>query len=136
MTFRKEADRISFPTKNVTTLNLAKQQVPGFKAAFSRFEKRLILDQCSKRMFSNYGRNLAHLALHFGRVPHEVSVEEINAYLYRLTVHENLSISFFKQAVVGFWHWFRLFDMNEKALQIALKHLLRIKKGLLRICQQ
>jgi hypothetical protein len=48
-------------------------------------------------MFSNYGRNLAHLALHFGRVPHQIEVEEINAYLYRLTVHDKLSISFFKQ---------------------------------------
>lgn len=80
--------------------------VPGFKEAFSRFDERLVLDQCSKSMFMNYGRNLAHLALHFGRVPHEVSVDEINAYLYRLTVHDNLSISFFKQTVFGLTYFY------------------------------
>jgi integrase/recombinase XerD len=112
MTFKKE----NYTTK----LNQAKMTVPGFREAFSRFEERLVLDQCSKSMFSNYGRNLAHIALHFGRVPHEISVEEINAYLYRLTVHDNLSISFFKQTVFGLRFWFRLFDMESKALQMPV----------------
>jgi hypothetical protein len=74
MTFKKE--------NYTTTLQKAKMMVPGFREAFSRFEERLVLDQCSKSMLSNYGRNLAHLALHFGQVPHEVSVDEINSYLY------------------------------------------------------
>jgi len=108
MTFKK--------TNYYTTVSKAKDLVPGFKEAFSRFEERLVLDQCSKSMFANYGRNLAHLALHFGRVPHAVSVEEINSYLYRLTVHDNLSISFFKQTVFGLRYWFRLFGMEETAL--------------------
>ena len=71
MTFKKE--------NYVTTLQKAMVIVPGFREAFSRFDERMVLDQCSKSMFTNYGRNLAHLALHFGRVPHLVSVEEINA---------------------------------------------------------
>lgn len=112
---------MSFKKENyTTTLNKAKTLVPGFLDAFSRFEERLVLDQCSKSMFSNYGRNLAHLALHFGRVPHAVSVEEINAYLYRLTVHDKLSISFFKQTVFGLRYWFRLFDMEEMAIQMPV----------------
>ena len=69
MTFKKE--------NYTTTVQRAKQVVPCFREAFSRFEERLVLDQCSKSMFTNYGRNLAHLSLHFGRIPHEVSVEEI-----------------------------------------------------------
>lgn len=112
MTFKKE--------NYTTTLNKAKMLVPGFREAFSRFEERLILDQCSKSMFSNYGRNLAHLALHFGCVPHQIQVEEINAYLYRLTVHDKLSISFFKQTVFGLRYWFRLFGMEDKAVQMPV----------------
>jgi integrase/recombinase XerD len=103
-----------------TTLDKAKEHVVGFRAAFSRFEERLVLDQCSKSMYTNYSRNLAQLALHFGRVPHDVSVEEINAYLYRLTVHEHLSVSYFKQTVFGLRFWFRLFGMDEKALQMPV----------------
>jgi len=112
MTFKKE--------NYTTTLSRAKQLVPGFRTAFSRFEERLVIDQCSKSTFVNYGRNLAHLSLHFGRLPHEVSIEEINAYLYRLTVHDKLSISFFKHTVFALRFWFRLFGMDEKALQMPV----------------
>lgn len=112
MTFKKE--------NYTTTVDKAKMLVPGFRQAFSRFEERMVLNQCSKSMQQNYGRNLAHLALHFGRVPHDVSVEEINGYLYRLTVHDKLSISFFKQTVFGLRFWFRLFELNDRALQMPV----------------
>lgn len=115
MTFKKE--------DYTTTLEKAKKIVPDFKVCYSKFHERVVLDQCSKSMITNYSRNLAHLALHFGRVPHVVSVDEINSYLYRLTVHEKFSISFFKQTVFGLRYWFRLFDLEEKALQMpVIKH--------------
>ncbi len=69
-------------------------------------------------MITNYSRSIAAIALHFNRVPHYISAEEINSYLYRMTVHEKQSISYFKQAVYGLRHWFRLFDMEEKAIQM------------------
>ena len=102
MTFKKE--------NYYTTLAKAKDLVPGFRAAYSKFEERVHIDQNSKSTITNYSRNLAHLALHFGRVPHEVSLEEINAYLYRLTVHENFSVSFFKQTVFGLWNTYKFCD--------------------------
>jgi hypothetical protein len=73
--------------------------VPGFREAFTLFEERVVLDRLSKSLTTNDGRNIAHLALHFGRVPHDISVEEINSYLYRKSVHEGLSESCFKQTV-------------------------------------
>ena len=103
-----------------TTLQKAKDIVPGFREAFSLFEEQVTLNQSSKSLITNYGRNLAHLALHFGQVPHEVSVEEINSYLYRLTVHEQFSESFFKQTVFGLRYWFRLFGMEENALKMPV----------------
>ena len=112
MTYKKE--------DYVTTLEKAKILVPNFRISYSRFHERVVLDQCSKSMITNYSRNLAHLALHFGRVPHEVSVDEINSYLYRLTVHEKYSISFFKQSVFGLRYWFRLFGMEDKALLMPI----------------
>jgi site-specific recombinase XerD len=106
-------------SKNYTTiLSQAKQTVPGFSAAYAQFLERVTIDQCSKSMITNYSRSIGHIALHFGRVPHLISVEEINGYLYRMTVHEKQSISYFKQAVFGLRHWFRLFGMEEKAIQM------------------
>lgn len=69
-------------------------------------------------MITNYSRSIAAIALHFNRNPELVSVDEINSYLYRMTVHEKQSISYFKQAVYGLRHWFRLFGMEEKAIQM------------------
>lgn len=115
MTFKKE--------NYTTTVQKAKVVVPGFKQAFSRFEERMALDQCSKSMANNYGRNIAHMALHFGKLPHEIPIEQVNSYLYRLTVHDNLSISFFKQTVFGLRYWYRLFGLNDRALQMpSIKH--------------
>jgi len=67
-------------------------------------------------MICNYSRGIAAIALHFNRSPHELSVDEINSYLYRMTVHEKLSVSYFKHAVYGLRHWFRLFGMESKAI--------------------
>lgn len=110
MTFRKE--------NYYTVVARAKDIVPGFREAFAHFEERVVLDGCSKSLITNYGRNVAHLALHFGRLPHEVSVTEINSYLYQKSVHEGLSVSYFKQTVFGMRYWFRLFGKDELALKL------------------
>lgn len=110
---------MSFKKKTYNTiLAQAKKQVPGFSSAYDKFRERVTIDQNSPSMVSNYSRSIAAIALHFSRVPHEISTEEINSYLYRMTVHEKQSLSYFKQAVYGLRHWFRLFGQEEKAIQM------------------
>lgn len=110
---------MSFRKKSYNTIvSQAKTNVIGFASSYSKFIEKVTIDQCSKSMITNYSRSIAAIALHFNRVPHDVSVEEINSYLYRMTVHEKQSASYFKQAVYGLRHWFRLFDMEEKAIQM------------------
>jgi integrase/recombinase XerD len=109
-----------------TIVSQAKQNVVGFSEAYLKFIERVSIDQNSKSTITNYSRSIAAVALHFGRVPHQISVEEINSYLYRMTLQEKhpiamgsaavASISYFKQAVYGLRHWFRLFGMEEKAI--------------------
>ncbi|GHT41886.1 integrase [Bacteroidia bacterium] len=94
--------------------------VPGFREAFALFEERVVLNRLSKGLFVNYGRCIAHLALHFGRLPHEISVEEINIYLYQKTVHENLCESYFKHTVFGMRFWFRLFGKDAYAIRLPI----------------
>jgi site-specific recombinase XerD len=101
-----------------TLLAKAKSFVPEFDAAYAKFIERVSIDQNSKSMITNYSRSIAAVALHFNRVPHKVSVEEINGYLYRMSTHDNLSRSYFKQAVYGLRHWYRLFGMDEHAVQM------------------
>lgn len=113
MTFKKKGEYY-------TTIDKAKDLVPKFRENFQQFEEYVVLNQSSDSLIRNYGRNIAHLSLHFMRVPHEVSVDEINTYLYRLTVHENYSESFFKQTVFGLKFWFRMFGLEESALKMPM----------------
>lgn len=62
-----------------------------------------------------------------------MTVEEINTYLYQLTVHENYSESFFKQTVFGLRYWFRLFGMEETALRMPI---IKKKKALPEVLSQ
>jgi integrase/recombinase XerD len=108
---------MSFNKKDYTTyVTQAQLGVTGFSQAYQKFMERVTIDQCSKGLITNYGRSMAIIALHFNRVPHEVSVDEINSYLYSITVHQKLSISYFKHAVFGLRYWFRLFGMEAKAI--------------------
>lgn len=101
-----------------TVLSQAKKGIPGFALAYGKFIEKTTLEQNSKGLITNYSRSLAYIALHFGCVPHHVSVEQINAYLYSMMVHGNCSISYFKHAVFALRYWFRLFDMEDKAIQM------------------
>lgn len=58
------------------------------------------------------------MALHFNRLPHQISIEELNAYFYRSTEVEGRSISYFKQAVFGLRFWFRIFGMDDYAIKL------------------
>jgi integrase/recombinase XerD len=101
-----------------TVLSQAKKGVPGFALAYGKFIEKATLEQNSRGLITNYSRSLAYIALHFGRVPHHISVEQINAYLYQMMVHENCSVSYFKHAVFALRYWFRLFGMADKAIEM------------------
>lgn len=112
---------MSFKKKDYYTIvEQAKDNVPGFRDAYSKFIERVTIDQRSKSMITNYSRSIAHVALHFGRVPHAISVDEINSYLYRMSVHEKQSASYFKQTIFGLRHWFRLYGLEEHALKMPI----------------
>ena len=105
---------MSFKNKTYNTIvSQAKNNVVGFSVSYSKFIQRVTIDQSSKSMITNYSRSIAAIALHFNKVPHEVSVEEINSYLYRMTVHEKQSISYFKQAVLNMKDAAKRFDSKK-----------------------
>jgi integrase/recombinase XerD len=101
-----------------TIVAQAKKGVPGFAIAYAKFIEKVTINQSSKSLIVNYSRSLAYVALHFSRCPHEVSVEELNSYLYRMMVHQNCSLTYFKHAVFALRYWFRLYNMEEKAIQM------------------
>ena len=98
----------------------AKDMVPGFREGYRKFEQQVVLKGLSKGLLENYGRNVAHLSLHFGRCPEVISVEEINSYLYHKTVDEKTCESYIKHTVFGVKMWLRLHDKDEVAIRIPI----------------
>jgi integrase/recombinase XerD len=100
-----------------TVVSQAKKGVPGFANAYAKFIEKVTINQSSKSLIVNYSRSLAYVAIEFNRCPQDVSVEELNSYLYRMRVHEQCSLTYFKHAVFALRYWFRLFGMEDKAIQ-------------------
>jgi len=63
---------------------------------------------------------VAHLALHFGRCPESVSIEEINCYLYHKVVDDKLCESYLKHTVFGVRLWLRLYGKDDAAIKIPV----------------
>jgi len=110
---------MSFKKSDYNTLvKQASDVVPGFRQAHNKFVEHAAIHQKSKSLITNYSRCLAQVALHFGIPPHKVTTDEINSYLYRISVHDGKSEGYFKQTVHGLRYWFRVFGNEAAALRM------------------
>lgn len=101
-----------------TLVQQACDTVPDFKLHYYQFIEKATLAQNSESLISNYSRCIAQVALHFNRVPHAITTDELNSYLYRLCVHDGKSEGYFKQAVYGLRYWFKMFGLPEMSLRM------------------
>ena len=58
-----------------TLVKQACDSVPGFQPAWQQFVEHAAIHQKSKSLVTNYSRNIAQLALHFGLVPHRITID-------------------------------------------------------------
>jgi site-specific recombinase XerD len=101
----------------------AQDMVPGFKEGYQKFKQEVVLKGLSKGLLINYGRSVAHVALDFRHSPESVLAEEINCYLYRKAVEDEVCESYLKHTVFGLRMWFRLHGQEEEAIKIpVMKH--------------
>lgn len=109
----------SFRTKGETILAKACRTVPGFATTYQTFERTLTLRQRSKSAMQNYGRSIAKVALHFGMDPVNLSIEQINDFLYAmLKTNTSPSKSYFRHTVYGLKCLFKIMGKQEKALKM------------------
>ncbi len=103
---------------NLNYLNYARKYVPEFDQAYLLFLQRMTIDQNSESTIRNYSRYIASIAIQFNCLPQHISDEEINSYLYKLSTHQRLSMSFFKFTIYGLRYWFRTFGYEDKAIEL------------------
>lgn len=110
--------------KSFTIVEQAIHQVRGFRNLYQELDDKIRLSGHSASTLTNYGRKLAHLALHFGKLPQHISEKELNKYLASLARQsKSPSLSDFKFTVYGLRYCYRLLGMNDKIVQLPkIKH--------------
>jgi hypothetical protein len=94
--------RGSFRNRGETIIAKACRTVPGFAKTHEAFERNMTLRQRSKSASNNYARSIAKVALHFGTDPIDLSIEQINDYLYSMLKQDSSpSKSYFHHKVDG-----------------------------------
>lgn len=85
----------------VTIVSQASAKVKGFKQLYKEMERAINVSGKSKSTLTNYGRQLAHLALHYNTLPTELDSEQVLDYLHLVKSRGSRSATFFKFTVYG-----------------------------------
>jgi len=100
-----------------TLVEKAIEAVPGFELVFKKLSQQVTLRGQSQSTLNNYIRRIATITLHFGKLPEQISDDEINEYLCALALNpKSPSRSNFKHAVYGLRYYFRLIGHNKRAI--------------------
>lgn len=110
----------------LTIYDEACNKVEGFQQMGDKFLRKLVINGKSKSTHENYLRQIAKLALHYGKTPLELDVNDLEEYLYFLIQNDTPSRSSFKHLVYGLRKLYFLLDMEE--LRISLPSISRPDK--------
>lgn len=102
--------------------------VDGFDSIYKKLQQQVILKGQSKSTLENYIRRIALISLHFGRLPENISDDEIREYLTTLALDpKSPSRSSFKHMVYGLRYYFRLIGQNKRAIELpSLKNEMKL----------
>ena len=102
-----------------TILERAKTVVSAFGSVITKLSQQVTLRGQSKSTLNNYARRIALFVIDFGKLPEQVSEEEINEYLVALARDpKSPSRSSFKHMVYELRYYYRLLGMNKNAIAL------------------
>lgn len=85
----------------VTIVQQACAKIAGFQQLYKELERSISVTGKSQSTLTNYGRQLAHLALHYNRLPTELDKDQVLDYLHMVKSKGTPSATFFKFTVYG-----------------------------------
>ena len=83
----------------VTIAAQACAKVQGFEQLYKEMERSINISGKSRSTLTNYGRQLAHLALHYNCLPTELDKDQVLDYLHFVKTKGSPSATFFKFTV-------------------------------------
>ena len=101
-----------------TLLARAKREVPGFADHIRKFEEQITIKSYSESTVFSYSRSIAQISLYFKKSPLDLEPDEINSYLFSLKSNRDLSDTYFKHAVYGLRFFYRVYDLEGRAIRL------------------
>ena len=87
--------------KHVPIVQQACEKVTGFSELYKEMERSININGKSQSALINYSRQLAHLALHFKRMPLDLDADQVMDYLHLVKSRGTETASFFNFTVHG-----------------------------------
>ena len=110
----------------VTIVAQASTKVNGFEQLYKEMERSICVSGKSRSTLTNYGRQLAHLALHYNCLPTELDKDQVLDYLHYVKSKGTPSATFFKFTVYGMRYACKLRGLSY--LQFSLPEIERPEK--------
>lgn len=93
--------------------------VKGFEEVAIKMEHQVVISGQSMSTFKNYLNRIALISLHFKKLPHKIKEDQINGYLVELARDpKSPSRSTFKHMVYGLRYYYRVMNLNDKAIAL------------------
>lgn len=102
----------------VTIVKQASDKVTGFLELYKEMERSISITGKSKSTFTNYSRQLAHLALHYNQFPLDLDAEQVMDYLHLVKSRGTTSATFFKFTVYGLRYACRMRGLEYKQFSL------------------
>jgi integrase/recombinase XerD len=110
----------------VTIVAQASAKIQGFEQLYKEMERSISVSGKSRSTLTNYGRQLAHLALHHNCLPTELDKDQVLDYLHYVKSKGTPSATFFKFTVYGMRYACKLRGLSY--LQFSLPEIERPEK--------
>jgi len=101
-----------------TAIAQAEREVPHFKEHMAKFDEQVTLKSYAEATVFSYSRAIAQISLYFKKSPLYLDPDEINSYLFELRTKDDKSDTYFKHAVYGLRFFFRIYDLDDRALRL------------------
>src|SRR3989441_4923413 len=112
--------------KYITIVAQACAKINGFEQLYKELERSISVSGKSRSTLTNYGRQLAHLALHYKCLPTELDKDQVLDYLHLVKSKGTSSATFFKFTVYGMRYACKLRGLSY--LQFSLPEIERPEK--------
>lgn len=94
--------------------------LPEYSEMCHIFTRKFVITGMSQSCITNYLRQISKLIIHYQCSPLNLTIDQLEEYLYWLKVHESPSASSFKHLVYGLRHFFRIFKHEDLRLSLPV----------------